>query len=310
MTPGALRRGTVSRFQREKLFQYELKLQILDRTIDVLLTVARPDVSRNFLALTDITKLKAAEDALRRSERRYRDVQTELAHANRVATMGHLTASVAHEVSQPIAAILTNAGTAARWLARVPPNLEKVGQLINYIAGDGKRAADIVSGIRDLVKKAPSQKSDLAINEVVVETIALTRGDWAKNRVLVRTELTEDLPIVQGDRVQIQQVILNLVMNAIEAMSEIREGEHELLISTGRVDSGAVLAAVSDSGPGLPQAGAEQVFDAFYTTKPAGLGMGLSICRSIVEAHGGRLWAEPNKPRGTVFRFTVPVGES
>jgi PAS domain S-box-containing protein len=309
MTPGALRSGTVSRFQGEKLFQHELKLQILGRTTDVLLTVARPDISRNFLALTDITQLKSAEDALRRSELRYREAQIELAHANRVATLGQLTASIAHEVSQPIAAMLTNAGTAARWLARQPPNLEKAEQLINYIIGDGKRAADVISGIRDLVKKTPSQRGDLAINEVILETIALTRGDLGKNDILVQTELAPDLPLIQGDRVQMQQVMLNLIMNAVEAMSEIAESSRELMLSTTEVEPDSVLVAVSDSGPGLPPANLARVFDAFYTTKSSGLGMGLSICRSIVEAHGGRLWSKPNEPRGTVFCFTVPIGK-
>jgi PAS domain S-box-containing protein len=309
LTPGALRRGTVSRFKGEKLFQHELKLQILDHTVDVLMTVARPEVSRNFLALTDITKLKTAEDALRRSELQYREAQTELAHANRVVTMGHLTASIAHEVSQPIAAMLTNAGTAERWLARQPPNLEKAKQLIGSIITDGKRAGDIISGIRDLVKKAPSRMGDLAINEMILEIIGLTRGDLWKNRVVVRTELAENLPLIQGDRVQLQQVILNLIVNAIEAMSQAEDGPRDMLISA-KSESGNVLVTVRDSGPGLPQAGIERVFEAFYTTKPTGLGMGLSICRSIVETHGGRLWATPNEPRGAVFSMMLPIGET
>ena len=256
----------------------------------------------------DLTDLKRAEDAARESERQYHAVQMELAHANRVTTMGQLTASIAHEVSQPIAAMLTNAGTAERWLARAPPNLEKAKQVINLIITDAKRAADIISGIRGLVKKAPSQQGDLAINEMISEVIALTRGDLSKNEILVRMELAEDLPLIRGDRVQLQQVILNLIVNAIEAMSQTADGPRDLLISA-KSEANSIRIAVQDSGPGLPQAGIERVFEAFYSTKPAGLGMGLSICRSIVEAHGGRLWATPNQPRGAVFYMTLPIGE-
>ncbi|HTV28988.1 MAG TPA: AAA family ATPase [Xanthobacteraceae bacterium] len=256
----------------------------------------------------DLTERKRAEGAARESERRFREVEMELAHANRIATMGQLTASIAHEVNQPIAAALTNAGTALRWLTHEPPDLEKAKQTINRSISDGRRAADVISGIRDLVKKAPARTGDFAINEAILEVIALTHTEISKNRVLVQTELAKDMPLVQGDRVQLQQVILNLIVNAVEAMSQMSDGSRDLLIST-KSEPGSMQVAVRDSGPGLPQAGSEQVFKAFYTTKPTGLGMGLSICRSIVEAHGGRLWAEPNKPRGAVFCFTLPVGE-
>jgi PAS domain S-box-containing protein len=256
--------------------------------------------------VVDLTERKRADEAMRESELRYRELQLELSHANRVATMGQLTASIAHELNQPLAAVLTNAGTAERWLARRPPNLEKAKQMINKIIDDGNRAADIISGIRDLVKKAPSQKGDLAINELILETIALTRADAAKNQIMVRTELSADVPSVTGVRVQLQQVILNLMVNAIEAMSQMESGPREMLI-TANSDADNVRVRLQDSGPGLRQPIAEQVFEAFYTTKPSGLGMGLSICRSIVEAHGGRIWATPNEPHGAVFNFTVPV---
>jgi PAS domain S-box-containing protein len=258
--------------------------------------------------VVDLTDRKRAEAAARESELRYREVQMELAHANRVATMGHLTASITHEVSQPIAAMLTNAGTAERWLAQQPPNLEKARQVISYLLTDAKRAGDIISGIRDLIKKAPSRKVDLAINEMILEVIALIRGDLDKNRVRVGTELAEDLPLIQGDRVQLQQVILNLIVNAVEAMSQTADGPRDMLISA-RNDPDGVQITVRDSGPGLPQAGAEKLFEPFYTTKPTGLGMGLSICRSIAEAHGGQLWAEPNEPRGAVFCLKLPIRE-
>jgi PAS domain S-box-containing protein len=245
--------------------------------------------------------------ALDLSERKR--AEAELAHANRVATMGQLTASIAHEVNQPIAALLTNAGTAARWLAGQPPNLEKAKPLIDHIIGDGRRAADIVSRIRDFSKKAPARKEDLEINEAVLEIMGLTRVATSDHGVSVKMQLSEGLPYILGDRVQLQQVILNLIMNAVEAMSEVRDGPRELLISTSEVEPGGVLVAVSDSGPGLPPTNIGRIFEAFYTTKPSGLGMGLSICRSIVEAHGGRLWATPNKPRGAVLCMTLPIGE-
>jgi C4-dicarboxylate-specific signal transduction histidine kinase len=235
--------------------------------------------------------------------------EAELAHANRVATMGQLSASIAHEVNQPIAATLMNAGTAARWLARQPPNLEEARQAIGHIIGDSKRAADIVSRIRDFSKKAPAQQGSLEINEAILEIMSLTRVATSEHGVLAKMQLSEGLPHVFGDRVQLQQVILNLIMNAIEAMSEVTEGSRELLISTGRIKPDGVLVAVSDSGPGLPHADPERLFEAFYTTKASGLGMGLSICRSIIQNHGGRLWAAPNEPRGAVFSILLPADQ-
>jgi len=235
--------------------------------------------------------------------------EAELAHANRVATMGQLSASIAHEVNQPIAATLLNAGNAVRWLARQPPNLEKTRQSIDRIISDGRRAADIVSRIRDFAKNAPARKQDLEINEAILDIMRLTRAAMSEHGVLAKMRLSEGLPRILGDRVQLQQVILNLTMNAIEAMSEVGEGSRELLISTSKAESGGVLVAVSDSGPGLPPANLARIFEAFYTTKASGLGMGLSICRSIVEAHGGRLWTTPNEPRGAVFCMMLPIGE-
>jgi PAS domain S-box-containing protein len=233
----------------------------------------------------------------------------ELAHANRVATMGQLTASIAHEVNQPLAALLTNAETAVRWLAHQPPNLEKTEQSIGRIINDAKRAADILGRIRDFSKKAPARKEGLELNGAILEIMILTRAAVSDHGVLVKMRLSEGLPPVLGDRIQLQQVILNLIMNAIEAMSEIGEGPRELLISTSLTESDGVLVAISDSGPGLPQANLERLFEAFYTTKASGLGMGLSICRSIVEAHAGRLWATPNEPHGAIFCVVLPLEE-
>jgi PAS domain S-box-containing protein len=233
--------------------------------------------------------------------------EAELVHANRVTTMGELTASIAHEVNQPLAALLTNAETAIRWLGHQPPNLEKAKPSIERVINEGKRAADIVSRIRDLFKKVPVRKEKLGINEIILGVLGLTRVPMSEHDVRSKMQLSEGLPPVSGDRVQLQQVILNLTMNAIEAMGEVSGRSRELLIRTGNAEPGGVLVTVSDSGPGLPPAKPEQIFNAFYTTKASGLGMGLSICRSIVEAHGGRLWATPNQPYGAVFHMMLPV---
>jgi C4-dicarboxylate-specific signal transduction histidine kinase len=231
----------------------------------------------------------------------------ELAHATRVATMGQLTASIAHEVNQPIGATVTNAQAALRWLAAQPPDLEEARQALARIVKDGKRATDVTGRIRGLVRKAPPQKDCLHINGAIREVLELTRVEAMKNGVSVRTELAEDLPIVEADRVGLQQVMLNLIINAVEALSGVTEGPRDLLVSSEKIDSGGVLVVVRDSGPGLTPAALERLFDAFYTTKAAGLGLGLSICRSIIEAHGGQLWASTNMPRGAILQFTLPA---
>jgi PAS domain S-box-containing protein len=266
-------------------------------TARTMLIKERPVV---LIVCEDITERKRAAEALR-------EVEMELAHANRVATMGQLSASIAHEVNQPIAAAITNAHAALRWLGARPPDLEEVRQGLGRIVQNGNRAGDVIGRIRALIKKAPPRKDALAINEVIREVIELTRGEAVKNAVAVQTELADDLPHIEGDRVELQQVILNLVINAVEAMSGMSEGSRDLLISTGKAEPGGVLVVVRDSGPGLAPATLERLFEAFYTTKPSGLGLGLSICRSIIEAHGGRLWASANVPRGAMFHFTVPV---
>jgi PAS domain S-box-containing protein len=255
----------------------------------------------------DLTDRKRAEAAIRESEQRYSDVQNELVHANRVATMGQLLASIAHEINQPIGASINNANAALNFLHAQPPDLEEVQLALAEIVQIGVRAGNIIDRIRALIKKAPPRKDSLDINSTVLEVAALTSGEMSKNGVSVQTHLAESLPAVQGDRVQIQQVLLNLFVNAAEAMSGTREGPKELLISTGKGGSEGVLVAVRDSGPGLTIENTERVFDAFYTTKTSGLGMGLSICRSIIEAHQGQLWATANVPRGAVFQFTLPV---
>jgi PAS domain S-box-containing protein len=255
----------------------------------------------------DITERKRAEAEARESDRRNREMQMELAHANRVATMGHLTASIAHEVKQPIAATMTNAQAALRFLDGPMMNIDEVKQILHDIVRDGNRAGEIISRIRDLVKKAPPRRDRWEVNGAIREVIELTRGEMAKNGVSVHTDLADGLPMVVGDRVQLQQVLLNLIINATEAMSGAYEGPRELSVGSRTANSGGVLVAVGDSGPGLASEGLDRVFDSFYTTKPSGLGLGLSICRSIVEAHGGRLWANANVPQGAIFQFTVPA---
>src|SRR5271166_3858796 len=254
----------------------------------------------------DITDRKRAEAEARESERLYRETQMQLAHANRVATMGQLTASIAHEVNQPIAATVTNAQAGLRWLGIEPPNLDEARQAFGRIVRDGSRAGTVVGRIRNLIKKEPRGDERVDINAAILEVIELTRGEAMKGSVLVQTEFVEGLPPVRGDRVELQQVILNLIVNALEAMSEISEGSRELWITTGKTESVDVLVAVRDSGPGLASAALEHLFQAFHTTKPNGLGLGLSICRSIIEAHGGKLWASANAPHGAVFQFTLP----
>jgi PAS domain S-box-containing protein len=255
--------------------------------------------------IVDITERKRAEAEARKSEQRYREVQMELAHANRVATMGQLTASIAHEVNQPITGTVTSAQAALRWLDRRPPDLEEVRQALARIVKDADRAADVIGRIRDLIRKAPPREDRLQINEAIREVIELTHGEAVKYGVTVRTELADGLPLFRGDRVELQQVILNLIVNAVDAMSGISE-QRELLISTEAASDG-VLVAVRDSGPGFAPGALEHLFDTFYTTKPSGLGLGLSISRSIIEAYGGRLWASGNVPRGAMFQFTLPV---
>jgi len=242
---------------------------------------------------------KQAEDALHR-------VQAELAHVTRVATLGELTASIAHEINQPLAAVVNNATACVHWLAA--QNLEEARQCAEFVIADGHRAGEIIGRIRALAKKAPPRKDWVDVNETIREVIALARSEVQSNGVSVRTRLGEELPLILGDRIQLQQVILNLMINAIEAMNEVSDAPRELSITSATDESKRVLVAVRDSGLGLHPRSLDRLFDAFYTTKPQGMGMGLAISRSIVEAHGGRLWVTPNEPHGAVFQFTLPSG--
>jgi C4-dicarboxylate-specific signal transduction histidine kinase len=247
----------------------------------------------------DITERKHAEEALRQA-------QTDLAHASRLTTMGEFTASLAHEVNQPIAAAVTNAKTCLRWLARDHPDVEEAREAATRIVKDGTRAAEIVSRVRLLFKKGAGQRELVQVNEVIREMIVLLGDEASRHSISVRTELAEDLPHVIGDRVQLQQVLMNLIVNGIDAMHDV-DGPRELIINSQPAENNELLLSVSDTGVGLPRHQADQIFNAFFTTKTHGTGMGLRISRSIIESHGGRLWAADNSPRGASFCFTLPI---
>jgi len=247
----------------------------------------------------DLTERKRDEEAMRQ-------MQNELAHANRVITMGHLAASIAHEVKQPITAVVANAGAALSWLEAQPPNVEEARRALDEIVQAGLRAGDVVGRIQALVRKTSPRKLPFDFNEAIVELIAMTRSEARNRGVSLLTDLHPQLPAVDGDRTQIQQVVLNLMLNAMEAMSGNGEEAQVLRIGTG-IEGADLVATVEDSGPGFEPANIGRMFDAFYTTKPAGMGMGLSISRSIVEGHGGRLWANAKNPRGAIFRFSIPM---
>jgi len=221
--------------------------------------------------------------------------------------MGELAASLAHEILHPIATARNNARAGMRYMDLHPPNLDKVRELLSRVVRDADRAKAIVDRMRDHIKKAPPRKEPVDVNEAINEVIGMVQRAIAKNRVAVRTRLAEGLIPVQGDRVQLQQVVVNLILNAVEAMSTVENGARELSISTEQCETGGIKVAVSDSGPGIDPQHLQRVFEPFYTTKASGVGMGLSICRSIIDGHGGRLWAEANEQHGTVFRFTLPA---
>jgi C4-dicarboxylate-specific signal transduction histidine kinase len=242
-----------------------------------------------------------------RRERQYREVQMELAHANRVAAMGQLTASIAHELKQPLAALVINGDAILRWLARQPPDIEEAKISVERIIREAHRASDIMSGLRDLTRKAAPRKEVVDLNEAILEVTALTHGEALKSGVTMRTQLASQLPRVSCDRVQLQQVMLNLIVNAVQAMSGVGDGRRHLQISTESVEAEGIRVGVLDTGPGLSPESLPHLFEPFHTTKPDGMGMGLSICRSIITAHGGRLWATGCEPRGAFFQFTIPA---
>jgi PAS domain S-box-containing protein len=255
----------------------------------------------------DMSDRKRAEEMLRASEQRLLDAQMELAHVNRVTTMGQLAVSIAHEVNQPLAAIVANAEACLRWLGRGTPDLDEARRSVEWIINDGNRASEVIRRVRALANKTSIEKTPLDINDVVRETIALVQRELISHQVSLRMELAPALPVTSGDRVQLQQVIINLVMNGIEAMQPVTDRPRELVIRSRQDETQQMLVSVTDCGVGIAAEHADRLFNAFFTTKSNGMGMGLSICRSIIEAHGGRLWATSNLPHGAVFQFTLPV---
>jgi C4-dicarboxylate-specific signal transduction histidine kinase len=238
---------------------------------------------------------------------RLRQLEADLAHINRVSTLGEMAASLAHEITQPFTTARNNASAALNFLDKKPPDLGEVREALDCIVSDADRAGAIIGRIRDHIKKAPPRKDRFDLNEAINQVVLWAQGEITQNRVSVDTHLTEVALSVQGDRVQLQQVVLNLILNALEAMGSVQEGPRELSISTEQAQGNGFLVTVRDTGPGIDPENIERVFEAFYTTKSSGVGMGLSICRSIIDAHGGRMWAEANEPRGAVFQFTLPA---
>jgi PAS domain S-box-containing protein len=255
----------------------------------------------------DMTDRKEAEEKLRASEQRLLDAQKELAHVNRVTTTGQLTASIAHEVNQPLAAVIANAEACLGWLGRETPDLDAARRSVEWIIDDGNRASEVIRRVRSLAKKTGIEKMPLDINDVARETIALVQRELTSHLVSLRTEFAPALPTILGDRVQLQQVIINLVMNGVEAMQAVTDRPRQLVIRSRQDQTQQVLVSVTDCGVGISAENPDRMFDAFFTTKSSGMGMGLSICRSIMEAHGGRLWATAGVSHGATFQFTLPV---
>ena len=286
----------------------EYRLLLPDGTVKYVRSIRHPilDSSGEIIevigTVIDVTERKRAQE----EHEKLRQLESDLAHVNRVSILGEMAATLAHEILHPIAAARNNARAAARFLDLSPPDLNEVRDALDCIVRDADRAKDIVGGIRAHMKKAPPRYDRFDLNETISEVIVMVRSAIEKNGVAVSTRFTAGLLPVRGDRVQLQQVIVNLILNAIEAMSAVEKGARKLSISTERSQSGGVLVAIRDSGPGIDAEKIEQVFQPFYTTKASGMGMGLSICRSIIAAHGGRLWAEANQPVGAQFQFTLP----
>jgi len=253
----------------------------------------------------DVTERKRAQD----ERERLGQLEADLAHINRLSMMGELAASLSHEILHPIATARNNARAGMRFLEMSPPNLSEVKEALGCVVRDADRAKDIVGRIRSQIKRAPPQKERFDLHEAINEVIVMVRSAIAKDAISVNTRLMDGLVPVQGDRVQLQQVLVNLILNAVEAMSSVEDGARELSIRTEQSQTGGVLVAVHDSGPGIDSVNLERVFEPFYTTKTNGIGMGLSICQTIIHGHGGRLSVRANEPRGTVFQFTLPAAQ-
>jgi PAS domain S-box-containing protein len=286
-------------------FDFEHRLRLPDETVKHVRVVARAMRSEmgnvDFVgAVMDVTSIRLAEHELQ-------NTRTELAHVMRVTSLGELTASIAHEVNQPLGAVVANAEACLGWLDRESPDLNEARAAIERIVRDGHRAGEVIRRVRALIKKADTQTVPLNVNEIVSEAMNILEHELRRYRVSRRLELLSDLPAVLGDRIQLQQVLLNLMINSIEAMQPITDRKRELVIRSEQDETQQVRVTVMDCGIGLSTESAHRIFDAFVTTKTSGMGMGLSICRSIIQAHGGRIWASPNEPHGAAVQFTLPL---
>jgi signal transduction histidine kinase len=292
----------IQRAVRERSrFQLEYRIVLPDGSVKNLQSMGQPDECRDLEfvgTVMDITERRSAEDALR-------STQADLARVARLATMGELAASIAHEINQPLGAIVTHGEAGLRWLNRDEPDFDEARDAFSRIVQDALRAGDVIQGLRALAKKSGPQMAKLDINDAIQEVLTLTRSERQRHGVVLRTEPSADRPVF-GDRVQLQQVLLNLIMNAVESMSTVTDRMKILTITSEPIEPDGLLVAVEDTGTGLDPAIADRIFDSFFTTKPEGMGMGLSMCRSIIGAHGGRISASSRIPYGTVFRFTVP----
>jgi len=288
--------GSADLFEKEYLLKDGTRVPVL-----VAAALITPIQAVAFVV--DLRERKAAEEALLRA-------REELARVTRFSTVGELAASIAHEINQPLAAVATYAGAAHLWLQRDPPNVERARDALQHTMQESERAGEIVARVRALVKKTPPRMAAVDINSVIVEVLDLSRNELQRNGISLRTRLATDNPLVRGDRIQLQQVVLNLILNAVDAMSEPDTSPRQLSIASRREEANQVLVEVRDSGRGIQAETMERIFEPFFTTKIEGMGMGLSISRSIVLAHGGRLWAMANEPRGAIFQFTLPAVES
>jgi PAS domain S-box-containing protein len=301
----------VQEAMREKRdYAGEFRILLLDGTVKYLEANTRHEFSplgeliEAICTVVDVTERKRAQD----EHEKLRKLESDLAHMNRLSVMGELTASLAHEITQPIASARNDARAAQNFLNKQAPALDEVRRALAGIVGNADRASDIVDRIRDNIKKAPPRKTYFDLSEAINEVIGLARNAITDNKASVQTCLAEGALVIHGDRVQLQQVLLNLILNALEAMGSVEAGARELLVSTERDHTG-VRVTVRDSGPGIDTTQLERIFEAFYTTKSSGTGIGLSICRSIIDAHGGKLWVEANEPCGAVFQFTLPAAQ-
>jgi signal transduction histidine kinase len=292
---------------RTALFVPMVKDEEVIGVLNVSRTCVQPFTDKQIELVTDFAAQAAIALQITRREREYRLVQNELAHANRLATMGQLAASIAHELKQPLSAAVTGGYASSNWLMRNPPAIDEAKRSVEQVVKDIMRASDVIDRIHSFVKKHATRMEKLDINGAILEVADLIQSELVKHGVTAGMALAESLPHIQGDRVQLQQVILNLMINSIQAMRDLAGGERGLHVTTELIASEAVRVAVRDSGPGFSEENLQRLFAPFYTTKPDGMGMGLSICRSIIEGHGGRLWASRIDPQGALFQFTIPV---